>query len=64
MYPNAGAAHPFANQLSIGMLSRKYHQLFTRKVAAGLIHVPRTVNAHEVDDDDDDAFFNFERLRS
>ena len=70
MYPNAGAPHPFANQLSIQMLSRKYHQLFTRKVAAGLIHVPRTVNAHEVDDDDwmvpmvpDDAFFNFERLR-
>ena len=58
-YPNAGAAHQFANQLSLGMLSRKYHQLFTRKVAAGLIHVPRTVNAHEVDD----VFFNFERLR-
>jgi len=58
-YPNAGAAHPFANQLSLQMLSRKYHQLFTRKVAAGLIHVPRTVNAHEVDE----AFANFERLR-
>lgn len=59
MYPNAGAAHPFANQLSLGMLSRKYHQLFTRKVAAGLIHVPRAVNAHEVDD----VFFNFDRPR-
>ena len=48
-YPNAGAAHPFANQLSLQMLSRKYHQLFTRKIAAALIHAHNNADRRRFD---------------